>query len=115
MEGVGGELGGVALCGGQAADRGVDGVDVEEGGVEDRLAVDRLGDGGGRGLGGPAALGVERDVLDATVGNREGDPREIAAGSPTRSAREGALCRRPDAGSHRSGSARRAPYPSPEG
>ena len=70
MEGVGGELGGVALGGGEAADGGVDGVDVEEGSVEDRLAVDRLGDGGGRRLGGAAALGVEGDVVDAAVGDR---------------------------------------------
>ena len=115
VEGVGGELGGVALGGGEAADGGVDGVDVEQGGVENGRAVDHLGDRGGGGLGGAAALGVEGDALDPPVGDRERDPREIAAGSPTRSAREGALEQPARAGSHRSGSARRAPYPSHEG
>ena len=62
VEGVGGELGGVALGGREAADRGVDGVDVDQGGVEDRRAVDHLGDGGGGGLGRAAALGVEGDA-----------------------------------------------------
>ena len=59
MEGIGGELGGVALGGFEAAEevRGV--VDGQSRGVEDGAALDRLGHGGGRGGGRAAALGVE--------------------------------------------------------
>jgi hypothetical protein len=62
VEGVGCELGGVSLGWDEAADDGVDGVDVDQGRVEDRGAVDHLGDGGGCGLGCSAALSVEGDL-----------------------------------------------------
>jgi hypothetical protein len=88
-------LGGVALGGSQAADGGVDGVDVEESCVEDGGAVDDLDDCCGGGLGGAAALGVEGWVLDTSVGDGEGDSGEIAAGGATGSARESAIGSRP--------------------
>jgi hypothetical protein len=88
-------LGGVALAGGEAADRGVDGVDVDQGRVEDRSAIDHLGDRGGRSSGGAAALGLEGDGIDAAILNSEGDPREVSASSPARGARESAVRNRP--------------------
>jgi hypothetical protein len=95
VEGVGGELGGVALGGREAADGGVDGVDVDESGVENGCAVDHLGDGGGCGLGCSTTLGVEGDVPDATVCDKKRDAREVSTGSPTRGARESAIDSRP--------------------
>jgi hypothetical protein len=95
VESVGGELGGVALGGGEAADGGIDGVDVDQGGIEDRLTIDHLGDGGSGGLGCSAALGIDGDGLDSAVGNREGDPREIAAGRAARGAGESVVDYRP--------------------
>ena len=95
MEGVGGEVGGVALGGGETADCGFDGVDVEGGRLEHGGAVDRLGDGGGRGLGRTAALGVEADRGDPLALDREGEAREIAAGRAAGSAGESVIGRRP--------------------
>lgn len=76
VEGVGGELGGVALGGGEAADGGVNGVDVDQSGIEDRRSVDHLRHGRGGSPRSPASLGVEGDRVDPTsVGNSEGDSR----------------------------------------
>ena len=94
MQGVGGELGGVALGRRQAAERGVDLVDPDSRRRQDRLAVDHLGGGGGRGAHRAAALGVEADRRDPAVLDRERDPREVAAGGAPGGAGEGALGRR---------------------
>ena len=75
MEGVGGELGGVALGRGETADCGVDGVDVDESSVEDGGAIDRLSDGGRCRLGGSTPLGVEGDAFDAAIGDQERNAR----------------------------------------
>lgn len=95
MECIRRELGGVALGGGEATDSGVNGVDVDQGSVEDGGAVDHLGDGGSCRLRGPAALGVKADLTKAPLGDQERNAREIPTGSPTRSARESAIDNRP--------------------
>lgn len=95
MECVGGELSGVALGGSEAADCGVDRVDVDEGGIEDGSAVDHLGDGSGCGLRGPATVGIKADLVQAPLGGQERNARKIPTSSPTRSARESAIGNRP--------------------
>lgn len=71
VEGVGGELGGMALGRREAADGGVDGVDVDQGSVEDGCPIDHLGDSGGCGPGRATSLCVEGDVLDAPLAHQE--------------------------------------------
>ena len=88
MERVGGELSGVPLGGGEAADRLIDGVYVNQGSLEDRNAVDRLSDSGRGGAGGAATLGVEGGGMDAAVLHEERDAGEIATSSAARGARE---------------------------
>ena len=61
VQGVGGELGGVPLGRGEAAERGVDVVDPEPRRLEHRGAVDHFGHGRRGGARRPAALGVEAD------------------------------------------------------
>jgi hypothetical protein len=65
----------VALGGGETADRGVDGVDVDQGRLQHEGSVDHLGYGGRGGSGRAATLGVKRHRLDAAIGDEEGDPR----------------------------------------
>jgi hypothetical protein len=95
VEGVGGELSGVTLGRSETADCGVDGVDVDQGGVEDWSAIDHLGDGCGCGLRGTATLGVKADLTKAPFRDQERNAREISTGSPTRRARESAIGNRP--------------------
>ncbi len=85
----------MALCRGKTADCSVDGVDVDQGGVEDRYPVDHLGDGCGCGLGGSTPLGIEGRFSDPSFRDLERNAREIPAGSPTRSTRKGTVSSRP--------------------
>lgn len=93
MKGVGRELGGVALRGDQTAEKGFGVVDRERRRLEDGAALDRFGQGGGGGLGGAAALGVEGDGGDPAVGDREGKAGDVAAGGTPGGTGEGGVGR----------------------
>lgn len=91
VEGVRGQLGGMTPSGREATYCLINGVYADQSGIENRRGVDHLGDGGGGSTSGAAALGVEGDGVDPTVGDQERDARKIPAGSAARSAREGAI------------------------
>jgi len=61
VEGVSGQLGGVALRWGEAADGGVDGVDVDQRSLQHGLPIDHLGDCGRGSARGTTTLCVEGD------------------------------------------------------
>ena len=91
VKGVGGELGGVALCRREATNCLIDGVYIDQSSLENGRAIDHFGDRSGRCASGPAALGIEGNGVDASTLDEERDPREIPAGSAPRSAREGTV------------------------
>jgi hypothetical protein len=95
MESVGGELGGMALGRRQAANGLIDSVYVDQSGLQNRRAINHLGDRGRRGLGGTAALCVEGDIFKPSVSDGERDSRKIPARSPTGSAGESTIGSRP--------------------
>ena len=109
VQGVGGELGGVALGRRETADRLVDFVDPELRRLQDRRPVDDLGDRRGRGTSRPASLGVEADRGDPLVLDRHRDPREVPARRSTGRSGEGALGHRPAPARRRRGNAQKAP------
>jgi len=86
---VGCELGGMALGGGETADRLIDRVYVDQSRLEDWNTIDELGDGRSGCPSGAAALGVKGDGLNAPIGDCEGNAREISTGGTPRGARKG--------------------------
>ena len=96
MQGVGGQLRRMPLCRRQPTDCLIDGVYIDQSRIENRRAIDHFGDCRRGGASGPASLGVEGDRLDPAVIDQERDARQVPAGSPTRSAREGPVGSRPN-------------------
>lgn len=91
VKGIASQLGSVALGGGETADGGIDGVDVDERGSQHRLSVDHLRHRGRRSLGCTATLAVNGDRIDPPLRDRQRDPRQIPASSTPGSARKGTL------------------------
>ncbi len=86
MQGVGGQLGRVALGGDQAAERGghVFGRDARR--VQQRPVLDQLDDGAAGGADGAAALGVEAGLRDAVALHSNRHAHEVTAGGAARGA-----------------------------
>jgi hypothetical protein len=97
VQGVGGELGGVALGDAEATELGGDLLGPDAGGVEQRRATKQADGGAAGGDRGAAAARVEAGVGDRAVGavgvEGERDPDQVAAGGATGGAGAGAIRR----------------------
>jgi hypothetical protein len=95
VQGVGSQLGGMTLRRRQAPNCLIDSVYIDQSSLENRRAVDHLGNRSRGCAGSPASLGVEGNAVDAPVSDQEREPRQVPTSSPTRSARESAVSNRP--------------------